>query len=67
MNLIVNGEPAVLQSSTLAELLEQQGIAPTQQGIAIAINDNVIPRRAWPTHQLQEGDRVEGITAMQGG
>lgn len=67
MNLIVNGEAATLHTSTIAELLEQQGIAPTQQGIAIAINDTVIPRRAWPTHRLQEGDRVEVITAMQGG
>lgn len=67
MHLIVNGEPAILQTSTITELLEQQGIASTQQGIAVAVNENVIPRRDWPTHRLEEGDRVEVITAMQGG
>jgi len=67
MNLTVNGQPTTLQSSTVTELLEQQGIIPTQQGTAVAVNDTVIPRRNWPTHQLQEGDRIEVITAMQGG
>lgn len=67
MHLIVNGEPAMLQTSTIIELLEQQGIGSTQQGIAVAVNDTVIPRRNWPTHKLEEGDNVEVITAMQGG
>ncbi|MBX7217945.1 MAG: sulfur carrier protein ThiS [Candidatus Kapabacteria bacterium] len=68
MDLTVNGEPATLvEAGTIAELLQQQGIEPTQQGIAVAVNDTVIPRRSWPTHKLQEGDRVEVITAMQGG
>lgn len=67
MHLIINGEPVILHTNTIIELLEQQGIASTQPGIAVAVNDTVIPRRSWPTHKLEEGDRVEVITAMQGG
>ncbi len=38
-----------------------------QKGIAIAINNNVIPRGEWATHALKEEDKVILIKATQGG
>lgn len=36
-------------------------------GIAVALNGDVVPRGAWPTTSVADGDRIEVVTAMQGG
>jgi sulfur carrier protein len=36
-------------------------------GIAIAVNEAVVPRAGWASYLLQEGDRVFVIRATQGG
>ncbi len=52
---------------TLAELLAQQGIGPERSGIAVALNERVVPRQQWPLVQVMPGDRLEVVTARQGG
>ena len=42
------------------------GAAPGP-GIAVAVNDTVVPRGAWIHTLLREADRVEVLTAVQGG
>ncbi len=54
-------------AATLIELLAEQGVDPSQPGIAVALNDAVIPRSSWPDQPVVPGDRIEVITAMQGG
>lgn len=39
----------------------------TAKGMAIAINNDVIPRNDWDNHILQQGDKVMLIRATQGG
>ena len=39
----------------------------TQKGIAIAINNNVIPRAEWDAYVLQAEDKMTLIKATQGG
>ncbi|UWE08906.1 sulfur carrier protein ThiS [Actinacidiphila bryophytorum] len=36
-------------------------------GVAAALNDTVVPRTRWPATALADGDRVEVLTAVQGG
>ena len=36
-------------------------------GIAIAVNETVVPRPEWAEHRLLEGDRIFVIRATQGG
>ncbi|WP_344293535.1 sulfur carrier protein ThiS [Streptomyces synnematoformans] len=36
-------------------------------GVAAAVNEDVVPRGSWPTTTLDDGDRVEILTAVQGG
>lgn len=36
-------------------------------GVAAAVNEDVVPRGSWPTTTLGDGDRVEILTAVQGG
>ncbi len=42
-------------------------LATTGSGCAVAVNDEVIPRRDWAARRLTSGDRVEVLTAVQGG
>ena len=36
-------------------------------GVAVAVNGEVVPRRAWQTTPLEEADKVEVLVASQGG
>lgn len=54
-------------SATVAALLAHLGVEGGQRGVAVAVNDEVVPRSQWATHVLRGGDRVELIRATQGG
>jgi sulfur carrier protein len=64
--IVVNGEAVPLELATLAELVEQRTSAGPR-GIAVALNNAVVPRRAWPATRLKPGDRVEIVKVMVGG
>lgn len=36
-------------------------------GCAVAVNDSVVPRSDWPARTVEPGDRIEILTAVQGG
>jgi sulfur carrier protein len=36
-------------------------------GCAVAVNDMVIPRSHWAERAVEPGDRIEVLTAVQGG
>lgn len=69
VDITLNGERhAVARGSTVAELLREMDLDPSRpKGIAVAVNDEVVPRGAWSSHEIREDDRVEVITALQGG
>ena len=54
------------ENGTLADVLPLLQIAQPE-GIAIAVNEEVVPGREWAGYVLQEGDRVFVIRATQGG
>jgi sulfur carrier protein len=67
MTVRVNDQPrSVADLATLQDLLRELALAE-RKGIAIAINDTVVPRREWPSRLLAEADRVLVIQATQGG
>ncbi|UOG76391.1 sulfur carrier protein ThiS [Hymenobacter tibetensis] len=51
---------------TLAEALTELNL-PSQRGIAVAVNDTVVPRPEWAAYALQTNDRLTIIRATQGG
>ena len=68
MPVRVNGDPHEVPAPlTLEELLRHLGRNPDLPGIAVAVNDTVVRRADWETTALVEDDRVELITASQGG
>jgi sulfur carrier protein len=53
-------------SGTVADVLPLLHIEKAD-GIAIAVNDTIIPRNEWQKHILQSQDKVFVIRATQGG
>ena len=66
MEVFINHSPVETDAATtLAELLMQEGIAA--DGIAVAIDNKVVPRSEWPTTRLQAGAKITVIRAVCGG
>jgi sulfur carrier protein len=66
MRLTVNGrEHDLATGATVADLLG--ALAVRSDGIAVALNDDVVPRAEHATRQLHDGDRLEIIVAVAGG
>ena len=63
--ITLNGEPAEVEGLTVAELLERMDVP--DRGVAVAVDAEVVPRGEWGTHVVEDGARVEVVTAVQGG
>jgi sulfur carrier protein len=66
MNIFVNGERREIAADTALDTLVA-GLTTAPSGVAAALNETVVPRAQWPNTSLSEGDRVEVLTAVQGG
>jgi sulfur carrier protein len=42
-------------------------ISDRSTGIAVALNSEVVPRGDWPATAVRPGDRIDVVTAVQGG
>jgi sulfur carrier protein len=68
VNITLNGKPVhVHEGATLGALLREHDISNETDGVAVAVNAAVVPRRQWPDVHLHEGDTIEVIHAVQGG
>ncbi|MCS0604021.1 sulfur carrier protein ThiS [Streptomyces sp. LP11] len=66
VTISVNGERRDIASGTaLDSVVRTLTAAPS--GVAAAVNETVVPRTRWGATALAEGDRVEVLTAVQGG
>ncbi|MFE0177073.1 sulfur carrier protein ThiS [Streptomyces sp. NPDC059002] len=62
----LNGEVRdVAPGTTLGALVAT--LTSAHSGVAAALNETVVPRARWSTTALSAGDRVEVLTAVQGG
>ncbi|MEU1197045.1 sulfur carrier protein ThiS [Streptomyces sp. NPDC005813] len=66
MNIFVNGERRHIAAGTALDALVAT-LTAAPSGVAAALNETVVPRTQWPVTALAEGDRVEVLTAVQGG
>ncbi|MDN3020820.1 sulfur carrier protein ThiS [Streptomyces sp. S.PB5] len=66
MNISVNGEPREFAPGTALDTVVRT-LTPAPSGVAAALNETVVPRGQWSSTSLTEGDRVEVLTAVQGG
>lgn len=67
MVLYVNDERVEFSGpANIESLLESRSLYGAG-GIAVAVDDQVVPRAHWPQFKLEEGARIVIITATQGG
>lgn len=68
MKLVVNGSPREYDGPPeLKSFLDALEIRQDRRGLAVAVNDSVVPRGEYNRLRLKDGDRVEIIEAVQGG
>jgi sulfur carrier protein len=69
MRVLLNGERRNLpEGATLADLVKDCGLdGERRRGIAVAVDAEVVPRSAWERTQLSDGQKIELLTAIQGG
>ncbi len=67
IEILVNGEATPVAAATLAELLASRSLPAKGRGIAVALNEAVVPRARWPETRLEPGDRVEIVRPIVGG
>ena len=66
MDVVINGAPSTIEAGqTIAALLE--ALALPVDGVAVAVNLQVVPRSRHHETPLRDGDRVEIIRAVGGG
>jgi sulfur carrier protein len=66
VNITLNGDPhEVADGTTVADLIT--GVTGSSRGSAAVVDGEVVPRSTWPDTPLLPGQRVELITAVQGG
>jgi len=62
----VNGEPVRLAEGTHLRALVTERVERVE-GVAVACNDEVVPRSEWAETDVRDGDRIEILVAAQGG
>ena len=65
MKLRVNNKEVETWATNLSLFSQEQNLPVT--GIAIAVNNRMIPRTEWDTYTLNEGDSILIIKAVCGG
>lgn len=63
----VNGDLHRVPVAALPDVLCALQYDPRQQGIAVALNAEVVPRSEWGATKISSGDRIEIVGAKQGG
>jgi len=65
MKLQINGQVQEFAITVLAELIT--ALDKPEQGIAIAVNEQIIPRQQWASFTLSENDNISLFQAIAGG
>jgi len=66
ISITLNGAPhQVPPGQTLDQLIA--ALSLENQALALAVNRNVVPRKAWQDKTLQSQDQVEIVRAIGGG
>lgn len=60
-----NKETELTQGNNVASLAQQLELP--QQGVAVALNNRMIPRNQWAEQEIKEGDNLVIIKAACGG
>ncbi|NPB08390.1 MAG: sulfur carrier protein ThiS [Aquificae bacterium] len=66
--IVVNGEEREIpREMTVMELLKEVGVKYREVGLAVAVNEEVVPKSEYERRIVREGDRVEIVQLVGGG
>ena len=65
MNIIVNNSHHETAATTLAQLAAGQNLP--HSGVAVAVNNQMVPRTEWDSFALQDGQKITILKAFSGG
>jgi sulfur carrier protein len=63
----LNGDSRELEEPTSIALLVQSLVGGEQDGVAVAMNGEIVSRSQWEEREVQDGDDIEIVRAVQGG
>lgn len=68
MNIEINGQTVAMDPDdwNISKVLDARGFKSTK-GLAVAINDAIIPKGQWEQTSISDNDKILIITATQGG
>jgi len=67
MEVNLNHQNFIVPDQCSIHLLLADVLRHPAQGLAIAINENIVPKSQWESHILRSGDKIVLIKATQGG
>lgn len=66
MRVVVNGSTQALpDDACLAAVVAT--VTDRRSGVAVAVNDVVVRQADWPTTPVHDADRIDVLSAVQGG
>ena len=65
MQVLLNSKTINTSARTLAEMAAEQ--AWQERGIAVGLNNRLVPRNEWPQTTLNENDKLVVVKAAAGG
>ncbi len=65
MKVTINSKPAETQATTVGQLADELHL--DARGVAVAVDNRIVPRDSWPTAVLAEGADIVIVKAFCGG
>ena len=67
MDILINNQTHTITDNTSLQTIVNAQLGDKQKGVAVAVNDTVIPKLSWEHHIIQSNDHILIIKATQGG
>lgn len=67
MEITFNNQTRQIEAKSSIQIALNNWIGDKQKGIAVAVNETVVPKAQWDSYELQHNDNVLVIKAIQGG
>jgi sulfur carrier protein len=65
--ITINGEEHSVDEGTTLDIVVAKEAGEEAEHVAVALNDDIIPRGQWSDRSVEEGDDIEIVQPIQGG
>jgi sulfur carrier protein len=67
MDILINNQKHTVNDNSSLQTIVNTQLGEKQKGVAVAVNDNVIPKLNWENYIIKSNDHILIIKATQGG